>query len=155
MNHVIFNGNLVNDTRINTNQNGGISAFNKIGVYNGKDKNDEQRPSMFFDIVAFGRSAEKLRDMGAKGTPVVVSGRLEEEASVSQTNGQTYINKRIVCDNVNICVKPVQQTTGQQPQYQAPVQTIIPQQTGYAAPQPQYNVQAGYQAPVQQAASPW
>lgn len=147
MNYVIFRGNLVNDTKIMNNQNGGISAFNKIGVYNGKDKNGEQRPSMFFDIVAFGRSAEQLRDMGAKGTPVIASGRLEEEASVSQTNGQTYINKRIVCDNVNICVKPLQQ---------APVQTQ-PQQPTYAAPvqaQPVYT-QPQYQAPVQNAASPW
>ena len=149
-NNVIFKGNLVNDTKIMPNQNGGISAFNKIGVYNGKDKNGENRPSMFFDIVAFGRNAEQLRDMGSKGAPVIVSGRLEEEASVSQTNGQTYINKRIVCDSVSVCVKPVQQ-----PQYQPQVQPVTPQQTGYAVQQPQYNVQAGYQAPVQQAASPW
>lgn len=140
MNHVIFKGNLVNDTKIMNNQNGGISAFNKIGVYNGKNKNGEQRQSMFFDIVAFSRSAEQLRDMGTKGTPVIVSGRLEEETSVSQTNGQTYVNKRIICDNVSICVKPIQQTSGQQPQYQQP---------NYAAPQP------AYQAPVQNAASPW
>lgn len=140
MNHVIFKGNLVNDTKIMNNQNGGISAFNKIGVYNGKNKNGEQRQSMFFDIVAFNKSAEQLRDMGTKGTPVIVSGRLEEETSVSQTNGQTYVNKRIVCDNVSICVKPIQRTSGQQPQYQQP---------NYAAPQP------AYQAPVQNAASPW
>lgn len=139
-NHVIFKGNLVNDTKTMNNQNGGISAFNKIGVYNGKNKNGEQRQSMFFDIVAFNRSAEQLRDMGTKGTPVIVSGRLEEETSVSQTNGQTYVNKRIVCDNVSICVKPIQQTSGQQPQYQQP---------NYAAPHP------AYQAAVQTAASPW
>lgn len=139
-NHVIFKGNLVNDTKTMNNQNGGISAFNKIGVYNGKNKNGEQRQSMFFDIVAFSKSAEQLRDMGTKGTPVIVSGRLEEETSVSQTNGQTYVNKRIVCDNVSICVKPIQQASGQQPQYQQP---------NYAAPQP------AYQAPVQNAASPW
>ena len=122
MNHVIFKGNLVNDTKTMNNQNGGISAFNKIGVYNGKDKSGEQRQSMFFDIVAFGRGAEQLRAMGTKGTPVIVSGRLEEETTVSQTNGQTYVNKRIVCDNVNICVKPVQQNAAPQSQYQAPVQ---------------------------------
>lgn len=139
-NHVIFKGNLVNDTKTMNNQNGGISAFNKIGVYNGKNKNGEQRQSMFFDIVAFSKSAEQLRDMGTKGTPVIVSGRLEEETTVSQTNGQTYVNKRIVCDNVSICVKPIQQTSGQQPQYQQP---------NYAAPHP------AYQAAVQTAASPW
>jgi single-stranded DNA-binding protein len=140
MNHVIFKGNLVNDTKTMNNQNGGISAFNKIGVYNGKNKNGEQRQSMFFDIVAFNRSAEQLRDMGTKGTPVIVSGRLEEETTVSQTNGQTYVNKRIVCDNVSICVRPIQQASAQQPQYQQP---------NYAAPQP------AYQASVQTAASPW
>lgn len=134
-NHVIFKGNLVNDTKVMNNQNGGISAFNKIGVYNGKNKNGEQRQSMFFDIVVFGKAAEQLRDMGTKGAPVIVSGRLEEETSVSQTNGQTYVNKKIVCDNVSICVKPIQQ-----PQYQ---------QSNYAAPQP------AYQATVQTAASPW
>lgn len=139
-NHVIFKGNLVNDTKTMNNQNGGISAFNKIGVYNGKNKNGEQRQSMFFDIVAFSRSAEQLRDMGTKGTPVIVSGRLEEETTVSQTNGQTYVNKRIVCDSVSICVKPIQQASVQQPQYQQP---------NYAAPQP------AYQASVQTAASPW
>lgn len=142
MNHVLFKGNLVNDTKIMQNQNGGISAFNKIGVYNGKDKNEQPRPSMFFDIVVFGKSAEQLRDMGVKGAPVIVSGRLEEEASTSQTTGQTYMNKRIVCDNVSVCVKPIQQAPVQpvqaQPQYAQPV---------YQQPQ--------YQAPVQQPVSPW
>lgn len=138
-NHVIFKGNLVDNVKTSQNAQGNLSAFGKIGVYNGKDKNGEQRPSMFFDIVAFSRSAEQLRDMGTKGTPVIVSGRLEEETSISQTNGQTYVNKRIVCDNVSICVKPIQQTQGQQPQYTP----------GYAAPQP------AYPASVHTVASPW
>ena len=138
-NHVIFKGNLVDNVKTSQNAQGNLSAFGKIGVYNGKNKNGEQRQSMFFDIVAFSRSAEQLRDMGTKGTPVIVSGRLEEETSISQTNGQTYVNKRIVCDNVSICVKPIQQTQGQQPQYTP----------GYAAPQP------AYPTSVQTAASPW
>lgn len=129
-NHVIFKGNLVDNVKTSQNAQGNLSAFGKIGVYNGKDKNGEQRQSMFFDIVAFGRNAEQLRDLTQKGTPIVVSGRLEEDTTVSQTNGKTYVNKRIVCDNVGVCVKPQ------------------PQQNNYAA-QPQY------QAPVQNVASPW
>ena len=121
-NHVIFKGNLVDNVKTSQNAQGNLSAFGKIGVYNGKDKNGEQRQSMFFDIVAFGKNAEQLRDLTQKGTSIVVSGRLEEDTTVSQTNGKTYVNKRIVCDNVSICVKPIQQTQGQQPQYQAPVQ---------------------------------
>lgn len=138
-NHVIFKGNLVDNVKTSQNAQGNLSAFGKIGVYNGKDKNGEQRQSMFFDIVAFGKNAEQLRDLAQKGTPIVVSGRLEEDTTVSQTNGKTYVNKRIVCDNVSVCVKPIQQTQGQQPQYTP----------GYAAPQP------AYPTSVQTAASPW
>jgi single-stranded DNA-binding protein len=137
MNHVIFKGNLVDNVKTAQTAQGNLSAFGKIGVYNGKDKNGEQRQSMFFDIVAFGRNAEQLRDLTQKGTPIVVSGRLEEDTTVSQSNGQTYVNKRVVCDNVSACVRPQQNV--QQAQYTA----------GYAAPQP------AYQAPVQNAASPW
>lgn len=142
MNHVIFKGNLVDNVKTSQTAQGNLSAFGKIGVYNGKDKNGEQRQSMFFDIVAFGRNAEQLRDLTQKGTPIVVSGRLEEDTTVSQSNGQTYVNKRVVCDNVSVCVRPqqnVQQVPVQQAQYT----------TGYAAPQPQY------QASAQNAASPW
>ena len=122
-NHVIFKGNLVDNVKTSQNAQGNLSAFGKIGVYNGKNKNGEQRQSMFFDIVAFGRNAEQLRDLTQKGTPIVVSGRLEEDTTVSQTNGQTYVNKRIVCDSVTVCVKPQQNNNyAAQPQYQAPVQ---------------------------------
>lgn len=123
MNHVIFKGNLVDNVKTSQNAQGNLSAFGKIGVYNGKDKNGEQRQSMFFDIVAFGRNAEQLRDLTQKGTPIVVSGRLEEDTTVSQTNGKTYVNKRIVCDNVTVCAKPQQNNdAAQQQQYQEPVQ---------------------------------
>ena len=135
MNRIIISGNLVDKVKVNMTPDGKISAFGKMGVYNGKTKDGQQRDSMFFDLVLFGKAAETLRDLGDKGTPIVASGRLEEDKSISQTNGQTYINKRIVCDDV---VKPVTQT-----QYQAPVQTV-PVQPQYQAP-----VQPQYQAPVQ------
>ena len=108
-------------------------------VYNGKAKDGSQRPSMFFDLVVFGRDAEILRDNTSKGSPILVSGRLEEETTISQTNGQTYVNKRIVCDSVNLLVKPaVQQTQAQvvQPQSQYQTQYAQPvQQTPYTQPQ--------------------
>ena len=147
MNNVIFTGNLVNDMQSNT-KDGKIYAYNKIGVYNGKTRDGEPRQSMFFDFVVFGRDAEILRDNTSKGSPILVSGRLEEETTISQTNGQTYVNKRIVCDSVNLLVKPaVQQTQAQvvqpQAQYQTQTQYAQPvQQTPYTQPQ--------YTQPMQQ-----
>lgn len=102
MNNVIFSGNLVNDMQSNE-RDGKVYAYNKIGVYNGKDKQGNQRDSMFFDILVFGRDAEMLCKQASKGTPVTVMGRLEEDRS--EKDGKTYINKRIVCSNVMIGVK--------------------------------------------------
>lgn len=98
MNNVIFTGNLVNDMQTGE-KDGKIYAYNKIGVYNGKTKTGEQRESMFFDFVCFGRDAELLRDLAHKGDQVTVMGRLEEDRTISQ-DGRTFINKRVVCSNV-------------------------------------------------------
>ena len=144
MNFISLKGNLVDAVKLTTNQNGNLTAFGKIGVYNGKDKEGNQRDSMFFDIVVSGRDAEILRDNTTKGTPIIVSGRLEEDKSVSQTNGQTYINKRIICSSATPCIKPVVQQVYTQPMQQAPVQ-----QYQAVAPQPSYT------QPVQQPGSPW
>ena len=151
INSICIEGNLVDNVRLMNNQNGGLTAFGKIGVYNGKDKEGNQRDSMFFDIVVSGRDAEILRDNTTKGTPIIVSGRLEEDKSVSQTNGQTYINKRIICNSVKPLVKPIVQEA--QPQYaQAPVQPVYTQQPAQYAQAP---VQQAYAQPVQQPGSPW
>ena len=159
MNKIIVDGHLVDQVKVSTNQNGNLTAIGKIGVYNGKTRDGQQRESMFFDIVVFGRDAEILRDNTTKGSLVCVIGRLEEEKSVSQTNGQTYINKRIVCDNAMPCIKPVMQN--QQAQ-QVPVQQVAPQQPAqFAQPvvaQPSYPQavapQPSYTQPVQQPGSP-
>lgn len=148
MNHIVISGHLTDKVRVNYTQDGKISAFGKIGVYNGKTKDGQQRDSMFFDLVMFGRNAELVRDNSDKGSLIIASGRLEEDKSVSQTNGQTYINKRIVCDNVNVGVKPVQ--ANQAPQ--VPVQPAAPQQYNQA---PMQYTQPQYQAPVQQPGNPW
>lgn len=148
MNHIVISGHLTDKVRVNYTQDGKISAFGKIGVYNGKTKDGQQRDSMFFDLVMFGRNAELVRDNSDKGSLIIASGRLEEDKSVSQTNGQTYINKRIVCDNVSVGVKPVQ--ANQAPQ--VPVQPAAPQQYNQA---PVQYTQPQYQAPVQQPGNPW
>lgn len=156
INSICIEGNLVDNVRLMNNQNGGLTAFGKIGVYNGKDKEGNKRESMFFDFMVSGRDAEILRDNTQKGAPVVVCGRLEEDKSVSQTNGQTYINKRIICNSVKPLIKPIVQET--QPQYaQAPVQPVYTQPV-QQAPVQQYQAvapQPSYTQSVQQPGSPW
>lgn len=132
-NQVIFNGNLVDNVRESVNQQGKLTVFGKIGVYNGKNQDGTQRESMFFDIVAFGRDAEILRDNTQKGSPIVVIGRLEKDKNVSQTNGQTYVNERIVCTSARPLLKPAQVQT-----QQVPVQQVSAQPQQYVDPFAQY-----------------
>lgn len=107
-NVILMTGNLVNDIATNE-RDGKIYAYDKIGVYNGKDKNGNQRDSMFFDFVCFGRDAELLRDMAKKGDQVTLIGRLEEDKN--EKDGRIYVNKRIVCSNATLNVrKPKQES---------------------------------------------
>jgi len=102
INSIIITGHLVNDIQTNE-KDGKIYAYDKIGVYNGKDKEGNQRDSMFFDFVVFGRDAELLRDMAHKGDQVTIMGRLEEDKT--EKDGKLYVNKRVVCSNVTLNVK--------------------------------------------------
>ena len=99
MNNVIFTGNLVNDIATNEKE-GKLYAYDKIGVYNGKDKEGNQRDSMFFDFIVFGRDAELLRDLAKKGDQVTIIGRLEEDKN--EKDGKIYLNKRVICTNVTL-----------------------------------------------------
>ena len=112
-NQVIFNGNLVDNVKTSTNQNGNLTAFGKIGVYNGKDKEGNQRDSMFFDFVVFGRDAELLRDLAKKGDSVTIAGRLEEDKS--EKDDKVYINKRVICTNVTLNVRKPKQESASAP----------------------------------------
>ena len=92
-NQIIVQGNLTDNVRITNNQNGGITAFGKIGVYNGKDKDGNQKESMFFDVVIFGRDAEIIRDNTDKGSPIAVMGRLEEDRKARfETTEESSLN---------------------------------------------------------------
>jgi single-stranded DNA-binding protein len=111
MNNLIITGNLVNDIATNE-KDGKLYAYDKIGAYNGKDKEGNQRDSMFFDFVVFGRDAELLRDMAKKGDSVTLIGRLEEDKT--EKDGRIYINKRVICNNVTLNVrKPKEESRNQ------------------------------------------
>ena len=155
INTICIEGNLVDVVRVQPNSNGGLTAFGKIGVYNGKDKEGNKRESMFFDLIVSGRDAEILRDNAGKGTPVVVCGRLEEDRNTAD-DGRLFINKRIICTSAKPLVKPIVQEPVQQYQ-QVPVQQV-PVQPMYNQPVQQYQQvapQQGYAQPVQQPGSPW
>ena len=95
MNFVIMTGTLLQDPEQRQSQDGKTYATGRIGVYQGKEQDGSYKPSIIFDFSCFGFDVNTIM-MAKKGDSVTVAGRLQESTNVSQTNGQTYVNKRIV-----------------------------------------------------------
>ena len=124
INFIILQGHLTSDPVYRPGENGKQSSiWGKIGVYQGKDKQGNDLPSLFVEFTAFGKEADTLAQFAHKGDLVIASGRFSETQSQGQ-DGKLYTNKKIV-GNAKVCYKLPnpnnQQTvnTGfvQQPQY--------------------------------------
>lgn len=135
MNFVIMTGTLLQDPEQRQSQDGKTYATGRIGVYQGKEQDGSYKPSIIFDFSCFGFDVNTIM-MAKKGDSVTVAGRLQESTNVSQTNGQTYVNKRIVANNVNLNIKP-QPTQPQVAQTQP--QPATPYNMPSAPAQPVYN----------------
>lgn len=133
MNFVIMTGTLLQDPEQRQSQDGKTYATGRIGVYQGKEQDGSYKPSIIFDFSCFGFDVNTVM-MARKGDSITVAGRLQESTNVSQTNGQSYVNKRIVANNVNLNIKP--QPT--QPQV-TQAQPATPYNMPSAPAQPVYN----------------
>lgn len=103
-NHIIIQGHLTADPVYRQGENGKRSSiWGKLGVYQGKDNNGNDLPSMFIEFTAFGVEADTLAQYAHKGDLIVASGRFSEVQSQGQ-NGQVYTNKRVV-GNARMCYK--------------------------------------------------
>lgn len=132
MNFVIMTGTLLQDPEQRQSQDGKTYATGRMGVYQGKEQDGSYKPSIIFDFSCFGFDVNTIM-MAKKGDSVTVAGRLQESTNVSQTNGQTYVNKRIVANNVNLNIKP------QPVQQVAQPQNVTPYNMPSAPVQPVYN----------------
>ena len=120
MNFVIMTGTLLQDPEQRQSQDGKTYATGRIGVYQGKEQDGSYKPSIIFDFSCFGFDVDTVL-AASKGDQITVAGRLQESTNVSQTNGQTYVNKRIVANNVTRNIKPqATQTQPMQPQPATP-----------------------------------
>lgn len=133
MNFVIMTGTLLQDPERRLSQDGKAYATGRIGVYQGKEQDGSYKPSIIFDFSCFGFDVDTVL-AASKGDQITVAGRLQESTNVSQTNGQTYVNKRIVANNVTRNIKT--QATQTQPMQPQPA---TPYNTPSAQAQPVYN----------------
>ena len=108
INFIILQGNLFDNPVYRPEENGKKSSiWGRIGVYQGKDSNGNDLPTMAVDFTAFGKEADTLAQFAHKGDLIIASGRFSE--TVSQGNdGKTYTNKHIIGNAKKIYKLPSQ-----------------------------------------------
>lgn len=100
MNNLFLNGRLTNDIEINEKEfNRGKDVLQwanfTIAFDMGAD-NDAQ----FFDVTAFGKSAEFLSKYGRKGARIGICGHLKQDKFVDKDTGKNRSKLSIICDRV-------------------------------------------------------
>ena len=144
MNFVIMSGYLLQDPIQRQSQDGKTYVTGRFGVSQGKDQDGEYKPSIIFDFSCFGYDANTML-LAKKGDLITVAGRMQQSTNVSQTNGQTYVNNRIIANNVFLNVKPqpINTQSATVNHYTVPAQPYAVPAQPYAVPntpaQPAYN----------------
>jgi single-strand DNA-binding protein len=121
--HVTVVGNLTAEPELKTTKTG--SSVLKVGVAvnrRWKNKQDEWEEEVsFFDVNAWGELADNVAQSLAKGSRVIVSGRLEQQ-SWENKEGQKQSKVVLVADDIGVSLRKAQVTginkTGQQAQQQ-------------------------------------
>lgn len=100
-NKVIIAGHLTRDPESRFTQKG--TAVSQIGIavnesYGSGDQKKEE--VSFFDVVAFGKTAEVVGNHLTKGRAILVEGRLKQERWDDKESGQKRSAVRIVADRI-------------------------------------------------------
>ena len=123
MNSVVLMGRLTKDPDVRTSQNGVVSARFTLAV----DRHSKTDPNAadFPSCVAFGKTAEVVRDYLKKGTKIAVQGRIQT-SSFKDEEGKDVYRTDVVVLGVEFCERkqdggqPQGQTGNGMPQNGAP-----------------------------------
>jgi len=104
MNRIIITGNLTQAVELRSTASGlsvaefGIAVNEKV-----KKGNDWVKETSFFDVVAFGSTAEVIGEYTEKGSPLLFEGRLKQETW--EKDGQKRSKVKIIADKVEFIGK--------------------------------------------------
>lgn len=101
-NHVTLVGNLTRDPEVRYTPKGSAVCDFSIAVnrvwYN--DSNQKQEETTFVDCSAWAKTAENMAKFTAKGLPVLVDGRLQQESWEDKATGQRKSRLKVIAENV-------------------------------------------------------
>lgn len=125
LNKVLLIGNLTSDPReLRTTQGGAVVGEFRIAV---NDPVRRDAEPLFIDVTVWNKTAENCHQYLAKGRPVLVEGRLEEDSWTDKETGQPRSKMRVVANQVTFMPdrkddgggeqRSARQTTRREPQH--------------------------------------
>ena len=99
MNRVIITGNLTRDIELrHVNSGTAVADFSVAVDDKVKKGNDWVQETSFFDITAFGNTAEAAEKYTEKGSPLLIEGRLKQETW--ESDGQKRSRVKVIAERV-------------------------------------------------------
>ena len=127
MNKVIFMGRLVADPEFSQTQGGKSVCKFRIAVDRAFQKDSQEKQSDFFQLVAFGKTAEFVSKYFTNGKPAIIEGRIQNN-NFQGKDGKMQYHNQLIADSVMFTLSDPTRGTQQAPtaqNYQAPVQNTI------------------------------
>lgn len=115
MNNVILIGNLAGDPVARTTQSGKPTSNFRIAVQRRFSNQNGERETDFFNVVAFGKTADFVNSYMVKGRKVAVEGSVQNRSYAAQDGSTRYVTE-IVADQVEALGSPSGSASGAQSQ---------------------------------------
>jgi len=117
MNRVIFVGRLSKDVETRYSQGANATAISRTSIaIDRKIKRENEPEADFFNLVAFGKTAEFLEKYFKKGMKIAIVGRVEND-NYTDKDGKKVYGTRIVVEECEFCEsKDKSSTEAQKPQ---------------------------------------
>ena len=105
LNKVMIIGNLTADPEVRTTPRGNSVAELRLAVNrisSGPNDGERREETTFLDVTCWGRTAEIAGQYLAKGRPVFIEGRLQQDTWEDKQTGQRRSKIRIVAENMQL-----------------------------------------------------
>ena len=105
LNKVMIIGNLVADPDVRTTPRGNSVTELRLAVNrvsSGPNEGERREETTFLDVTCWGRTAEIAGQYLAKGRPVFIEGRLQQDTWEDKQTGQKRSKIRIVAENMQL-----------------------------------------------------
>ncbi len=105
LNKVMIIGNLTADPEVRTTPRGASLTELRLAVNrvtNGQGEGERREETTFLDVTCWGRTGEIAAQFLAKGRPVFIEGRLQQDTWEDKQTGQRRSRIRIVAENLQL-----------------------------------------------------